>query len=66
MDEVFGSPEGSQMVKALDDPTRGILRLPANPIRLGATPATYRRTPPRLGEHTDEVLAELGIERLER
>ncbi|MFI8520662.1 CaiB/BaiF CoA transferase family protein [Streptomyces sp. NPDC085481] len=32
----------------------------ANPITLGATPAAYRSAPPRLGEHTDELLAELG------
>jgi crotonobetainyl-CoA:carnitine CoA-transferase CaiB-like acyl-CoA transferase len=28
----------------------------ANPIRLAATPPTYRLAPPALGEHTDEVL----------
>ncbi|WP_435971776.1 CaiB/BaiF CoA transferase family protein [Streptomyces sp. Qhu_M48] len=28
----------------------------AHPIRLGATPATYRAAPPRLGEHTEDVL----------
>ncbi|MCC7414180.1 MAG: CoA transferase [Gammaproteobacteria bacterium] len=34
----------------------------ANPIRLSASPVAYRRAPPRLGEHTGEVLAErLGL-----
>jgi crotonobetainyl-CoA:carnitine CoA-transferase CaiB-like acyl-CoA transferase len=32
----------------------------ANPIRLAATPASYRRPPPALGEHTAEVLAWLA------
>ncbi|MEU1862822.1 CaiB/BaiF CoA transferase family protein [Streptomyces gardneri] len=32
----------------------------ANPIRLGATPPSYRGAPPRLGEHTDVLLAALG------
>ncbi|MEV7282537.1 CoA transferase [Streptomyces sp. NPDC093111] len=32
----------------------------AHPITLGATPAAYRTAPPRLGEHTDELLAELA------
>ena len=32
----------------------------ANPIRLGETPAATRRPAPRLGEHTEEVLAEAG------
>ncbi|MEU8524113.1 CoA transferase [Streptomyces sp. NPDC048629] len=33
----------------------------ANPIGLGATPASYRSAPPRLGEHTEALLAELGL-----
>ncbi|MCX5231790.1 CoA transferase [Streptomyces sp. NPDC006553] len=32
----------------------------AHPVRLGATPPTYRAAPPRLGEHTEGVLASLG------
>ena len=33
----------------------------ASPLRLQATPPVLRRAPPALGEHTDEVLAELGV-----
>lgn len=42
------SPDGVQVI--------------ANPVRLSETPADYRRGPPVLGEHTEEVLGEsLGL-----
>ncbi len=34
----------------------------ASPLRLMDTPPTLRHAPPALGEHTDEVLAELGLD----
>lgn len=34
----------------------------ANPMRLSATPVSYRSAPPALGQHTDEVLHEFGLE----
>ena len=36
----------------------------ASPLRLMATPPVLLRPPPALGEHTDEVLAELGLDAL--
>ncbi|WP_286998059.1 MULTISPECIES: CaiB/BaiF CoA transferase family protein [Comamonas] len=33
----------------------------ANPMRLSATPVTYRSAPPTLGQHTHEVLREMGV-----
>jgi crotonobetainyl-CoA:carnitine CoA-transferase CaiB-like acyl-CoA transferase len=33
----------------------------ADPMNLSASPVTYRRRPPRLGEHTEEVLRQLGL-----
>ncbi|OUM02159.1 CaiB/BaiF CoA transferase family protein [Variovorax sp. JS1663] len=38
----------------------------ASPLRLQATPPVMRRAPPALGQHTDEVLAELGLDDKQR
>lgn len=37
----------------------------ASPLRLSATPPSFRREPPSLGQHTGEVLAEAGFRREE-
>ncbi|WP_455555785.1 CaiB/BaiF CoA transferase family protein [Comamonas sp.] len=34
----------------------------ANPVRLSATPVQYHRAPPALGQHTQEVLQEMGMD----
>lgn len=59
MDEVFATPEGARMVQEVRDPVRGALRLVADPIRLDGALTPVRLPPPRLGEHTEEVLREL-------
>ena len=38
----------------------------ASPLRLLATPPVLRRAPPALGEHTEEVLVELGLDAPQR
>ncbi len=43
-----------------DHPTYGPIRLLSNPIKLSETPAENRCKAPDLGEHSDEILAELG------
>ena len=58
----FADRLGLEARVTIDDPRRDApVEQVANPIRLGATPATYRSAPPRLGEHTHEVLAELDL-----
>ncbi len=44
-----------------DHPTEGRLRLPANPFEMPAAPPSVRALPPRLGQHTAEVLSEHGF-----
>ena len=43
-----------------DHPTYGPIRLLNNPIKLSETPAENRCKAPELGEHSDEILTELG------
>ncbi len=43
-----------------DHPTYGPIRLLNNPIKLSDTPAENRCKAPELGEHSDEILTELG------
>lgn len=45
-----------------DHPTEGPLRVMANPIRMPASPTAVRRLPPRLGEHSVEVMHQLGFD----
>jgi len=44
-----------------DHPVAGRLRQPRHPARFDATPATLGGPSPSLGEHTDEILEELGM-----
>ncbi len=53
----------------LEHPALGMVKSLATPVHLSDTPLSYLRHPPRLGEHSAEVAAELGysnadIERL--
>lgn len=45
----------------LNHPTAGKVEMLALPVNFHGTPATYRRPAPRLGEHTWEILQELGL-----
>ncbi len=50
-----------QMVVELPHPAMGTVRLLGLPVKLSETPGAIRLAPPLLGQHTDEVLREIGI-----
>jgi len=47
----------------LEHPLAGLVRSMGNPVNLAATPVSYRLAPPTLGQHTEEVLEELGYDK---
>jgi len=49
------------MFTEFEHPTVGRARLPRHPTNFRGTPAALSRLAPDLGEHTDEVLTELGL-----
>jgi crotonobetainyl-CoA:carnitine CoA-transferase CaiB-like acyl-CoA transferase len=49
-----------EMFPVLDHPTQGQVRVARPPTRFASTPAEIRLPVPLLGEHTAEVLAEVG------
>jgi len=63
VDEVFRDPQvlARDMLLEMPHPKLGTIKMAGIPYKLGDTPATARRHPPLLGEHTDEVLGQLGL-----
>lgn len=67
IDKVLSLPQVLQQELVIDLPSADIpeLRMPGIAIKMSETPGTARLPPPRHGEHTDAVLAELGYGREE-
>jgi crotonobetainyl-CoA:carnitine CoA-transferase CaiB-like acyl-CoA transferase len=66
--DVFADPQvqARGMAVPVTHPLADGLQLVASPMKLSRTPPQLLRPPPLLGQHTDEVLAELGLDAAER
>jgi len=60
--EVVSDPQAraSDYFVPVEHPIHGRMEMIASPIHLSRTPATIRRTAPEFGQHTEEVLLDLG------
>ena len=58
LQELFADPQmaARAMIAEVDHTTLGALRVLGTPFKLSGTPASIRRPPPTLGEHTQSVL----------
>ena len=52
------------MLLDFDHPVLGPLRVVGSPVHLSEAPLKLRHAPPRLGEHTDDVIAEFGLQQV--
>ena len=62
IDRVFDSPQVRHLglARDVDSQERGPTQLVGQPIKLSRTDSEIARPPPLLGQHSDEILAELG------
>jgi len=63
IDKVFADPQVKHLKMSDTVTSKGLgeLNLVTQPIRLSATPSSFRLAPPERGEHNDEILKEFGF-----
>jgi crotonobetainyl-CoA:carnitine CoA-transferase CaiB-like acyl-CoA transferase len=67
-EDLFTDPQiaANELIVESEHPSAGRLRQPRPAARFNKTPAELRSPAPRLGEHTESILAELGLSEEER
>jgi len=50
-----------EMVREIDHPAAGPMKILSNPIRLSATPIETYAPPPGVGQHTNDILQDIGF-----
>jgi len=50
----------NEYITEVNHPSRGRVMMVASPIQLSKTPSTIRTAAPELGQHTEEILLEVG------
>jgi len=65
VDQVFSDPQiaAQEMVLDVPHPGHGVVRMTGFPMKFAEAPCRVRRPAPEPGEHTGEVLEELGMRR---
>ncbi|RJE84074.1 CaiB/BaiF CoA transferase family protein [Paracoccus onubensis] len=58
--------QANGMLVDIEHPILGQITLVGSPVHLSDAPVVIRHTPPRLGEHTDEVIREFGLRAVAR
>ncbi len=68
LSEVINHPQilANELIFEIDHPVAGRIRQPRAAARFDGTPTTLAGPAPTLGQHTEEILKELGIERSTR
>ena len=62
VDKIFSDPQvlHRQMLQELDHPKVGTIKVAGTPVKLSDTPGEVKSAPPVLGQHTQEILTQLG------
>jgi crotonobetainyl-CoA:carnitine CoA-transferase CaiB-like acyl-CoA transferase len=63
MEQVYSDPQvrAREMIVDVEHPIAGLTKAIGIPVKLSETPGQIRRPAPTLGQHTDEILGELGL-----